>query len=146
MKNPCILVHLTLPKSQPSTIINNINMNHWHDFTTVSRHTWNCLLLGRASLFPATPRIASYLTTCHLVALFSYHSIILRTMFTLIYFSLHSLLHFIKHGIYGPPTEESLCTEGSRSTPWEGSCTCIQEDSQSWLLIKWLNAQPSNRV
>ena len=97
----------------------------------------------RALLFPGTFRFASCLTPCYFVALFSRYSIKLHTIFTLIHFPLHSQLHFIKHGTYGQPGEESLFTEEPRSTPWESTCTCIAEDSQSSLPIKCLNIQPS---
>jgi len=97
-------------------------------------------------LFPGMPQIVFCSTACYLIVLFSHHSIKLCTMFSHIYFSLHSQLHFIKHGIYGQPGEESLLPAESRSTPWESTCTCIPEDSQSLLLIKWLNFQPSFQV
>jgi hypothetical protein len=70
-----------------------------------------------SGLFPGTPRIASCSTACYFVALLSHDSINLRSIFTLIHFPLHSQLHFIKHGTYGQPGEESLFTEESRSTP-----------------------------
>jgi len=66
MKNPPNLVHLTLPKSQHRTSINNININHWHCLSdsfqvhlelhsprprvTFSRHTTNCTLPNRMLL------------------------------------------------------------------------------------------------
>jgi hypothetical protein len=70
-----------------------------------------------SGLFPGTPLIASYLTACYFVALFSCYSIKLRIIFTIIHFPLHFQLHFIKHGTYGQPGEESQFTEESRSTP-----------------------------
>jgi hypothetical protein len=45
MKNPSNQVHLTLPKSQQTTRISNVNMNPRHVFRTLSRHALNCILL-----------------------------------------------------------------------------------------------------
>ena len=148
MKNPSHPVHLTLPKSQQRTSISNINMNRRHVFRTLSRHTSDCILQGCASHFHSTPRIASSSTDCYLVALFSRYSTKHHTIFTLIYFCLHTptSLHHHQHGTYGQPGEESLFTEESRSPPWESTCTWIKEDSQSSLPFKCLNFQPSLRV
>ena len=109
-------------------------------FRTLSRHASNCILLGHASLFPDTSRIASSLTACYFVPLFSRDSIKLPTVFTLICFCLHSATSLYQHGTYGQPGEESLFTEKSRSTPWASTCTWIQEDSQFSLPIKCLNS------
>jgi hypothetical protein len=51
--------------------------------------------------------------------LFSRYSTKVHTIFTLIYFCLHSptSLHHHQHGTYGQPGEESLFTEESRSPP-----------------------------
>jgi len=142
MKNPFNLVHLTLSKSQPRTSTNNINMNRQPVVLTLSRHASNGILLSWASLSPGTPRIASSSTTWCFVAQASHYSIKLRTILTLIYFSLHSQLHFIKHGTCSQPGEESLFTDKSKSTPWGSTCMCVPEDSQSSLPIKCLNFQP----
>ena len=138
MKNRSNLVHLTLPKSQQRTSIDNIHMNRRHVFWTLSRDTSDCILLGRASPFPGMPRLASSLTECYSVALFSRHRTKLHSIFTLIYFCLHSptSLHHHQHGTYGLSGEVSLFTEESRSPPRESTCTCIKEDSQSSLPIK----------
>jgi len=148
IKNPSIPVHVTLPKSQQRTTIDNINMNRRHVFQTLSRHASDCILLGRASLFPGTPRIASSLTKCYFVARFTHYSTKLYTIFTLIYFCLHSptSLHHHQHGTYGQPGDESVFTEESRSSPWESTFTCIEEDRQSSLPIICLNFQTSLRL
>jgi len=148
MKNPSNPVHLILPKSEQRTTIDNINMNRQHVFQTHSSHASDCILLDRASLFPGTPRITSSSTECYFVALSSCNSTKHHTIFTLIYFCLDSptSLHHHQHGTYGQPGEELLITEESRSPPWENTCMCIEEDSQSWLPIKCLNFQPSLRV
>ena len=108
-------------------------------FWTLSRHASNCILLGCASLFPGTPRIASSSTACYFAALFSYYSIKLPTIFTLICFCLPSATSLHQHETYSQPGEESLFTEESKSTSWATTCTCIQEDSQFSLPIKCLN-------
>jgi len=146
MKNPSNPVHLMLPKSQQRSCSDNISMNRWHVFLTVSRHASNYILLGRVWHFPGTPWIVFSSTTCYCVTLFSHSSITLPTIFTLIYFSLYSQLHFFNHGTYGQPGDESLFTEESWSTPWDSTCMCIHEYSQSSLPIKCLNFQPSFRV
>jgi len=91
MKTPSNPVHLTLPNSQQRTSIDNINMNHRHVFWTLSRHTSGCILLGRHSHCPGTTRIASSSTECYFVALFSHYSTKHHTIFTHLYFCLHSL-------------------------------------------------------
>ena len=64
-------------------------------FRTLSRHPSNCILLGRASLFPCTLQIASSSTACYFVALFSCYSIKLP-IYLLIYASVYTpQLHFI---------------------------------------------------
>jgi hypothetical protein len=138
-KNPSNLVHLTLPKSQPRSSINNLNMNCRHVFRTLSNYVTNHILLSGGLLFTNTPRIVFSSTTHYFVAMLSRYCIQPCTIFTLIFFSLHSQLHFIKHGIYGQPGEESLLTEESRSTPSESICRCMQEYSQASLRIKYLN-------
>jgi hypothetical protein len=70
-----------------------------------------------SGLLPGTIRITSCSTACYVVARVSHYPIKLRTTFTLIHFPPNSQLHFIKHGTYGQPGEESLFTEESRSTP-----------------------------
>jgi len=65
-------------------------MNRRHVFWTLSRHASNCILLSRVSLIPGTPRLASSSTAWYFVAPFSRYSVKLRTIFTLIYFCLHS--------------------------------------------------------
>ena len=140
MKIPSNLVYLTLPKSQHWSSFDNIYI--WTTdtvFRTLSRHALNCILLGRASRFPGTTRIASSSTACYFVALFSRYSIKLPTVFTLICFYLHSATSLHQHGTYGQPGEESLFPEESRSSPWASTCTCIAEDSQSSVQIKCLN-------
>jgi len=87
-------------------------------------------------------------TECYFVSQISCYLVKFHIIFTLIYFRLHSptSLHLHQHGTYGQPGEESLFTEESKSTPWESTCRCIKEDSQSSLPIKCLNFQPSLRV
>jgi len=109
-------------------------------FWTLSRNASNCMLLGRTSLFPGTPRIASSSTASYFVALFPHYSIKLRTVFTLICFCLHFATSLHHHGTYSQPGEESLFTEESRSTPWASTSKCIQEDSQFSLPIICLNS------
>jgi len=65
-------------------------MNRRDVFQTVSRHNSNCILLCWAILFPGTARIASFSTASYFVALSSHYSVKLHTIFTLIYFCLHS--------------------------------------------------------
>jgi len=146
MKNQSKLVHRTLPKSQQRTSMDSIDMNRQPVCRTRSRHASKCILLGRASLSSGTPWIASSLTECYFVALFSCYSINLHTMFLLIYFCLDSLTSLHQHGTHGQPGEESLITEQSRSTLWESTCTCIQGDSQSSFPVKCWNFQPSLQV
>jgi hypothetical protein len=146
MQNPSNPVHLRLPKSQQTTRRDDIYMNHWHVFPTVCRHASNCILLNLALHLPGTPPIGSSATMCYFVALFSRWLIKLPTLFTLIYSSLNSQLHFINHWTYGLPGEKSLLAEESRSSPWESTCTCTHEYSQSSLPIKCLNFQPSFQV
>ena len=95
------------------------------------------ILLHRVLHFPGTPQIAFSLTECFFVALFSCYSTKLHTIFTLVYFSLHSptSLDYHQYGTYGQPGEESLFTEESSSPPWESTCTCTEEDSQYSLQI-----------
>jgi len=109
-------------------------------FRTLSRYASNCILLGRASLLSGTLRIASYSTARYFVALFSRYSINLPTIFTLIWFCQHSATTLHQHDINDQPGEESLFTEELKSTPWASTCTCIHEDHQISLLIKWLNS------
>jgi len=144
MKNPSNPVHLPLHKSQQRASFKNIIMNRWHILRTFSTHTSNCILLHRALLLPGPPRIDSSSTACYSVALFSRYSVKLYTIFIPLYTSIYiPQLHFIQHGTYGQPGQESLFTEKSRSLPWESTCKCIAEDSQSSLPIKCLNFPPN---
>jgi len=147
MKDPSNPVHLPLHESPPRASIKHMNINHWHDFGTLSRHTSNCVLLRGASVFPGTPGIASSSTACYWVAVFSHYSVKLRTIFIPLYTSVYlPQLHFIQHGTYGQPGEESLFTDESRSLPWKSTCKCIAEDSQSSLQIKCFKFPPNLRV
>jgi len=145
MKNLSNFVHLMLPKSYQRTSIDNINMNCRYIVQTLSMHISDCIFLHQASLIPGRPRIASSSMECFLFVVFSRYSTKHHSIFNLIYFCLHSptSLHYHQHGIYGQPGEESLFTEESRSPPFESTCRCSEEDSQSSLPIKCLNFQPS---
>ena len=115
-----------------------------------------------SGLCPGTPRIASSSAECrwfqahldlrpprpHDTLLPHFPRILLSFVLYLpLYTSVYiPQLHFIQHGTYGQPAEESLFTEESRSPHWESPCTCIAEDSQSSLPIKCFNRQPSLRV
>jgi hypothetical protein len=76
----------------------------WH-FLHHNKELASAVLIWTADvssgLFPGTCRVPSCSAACFSVALFSGYAIKLCTIFTLIYFSLHSQLHFIKHGTYG---------------------------------------------
>jgi len=148
MENPSNPVHLSLPWSEQRSSIGIIHMNRRHVFRTLSSHASDCILLGRTSHCPGTPRIASSLTECYFVALFSCYSTTHHTIFTVIYFCLHSptSLHHHHHGTYRHPGEKSVFTEELRSPPWEGTCTWMMEDSQWSFPMKCLNFQPSLRV
>jgi len=65
-------------------------MHRLHVFRTLSRHPSDCILLGHPGLFPGTRRIASSSTECYFVALCFPYSTIHHTIFTVIYFCLHS--------------------------------------------------------
>jgi hypothetical protein len=108
----------------------------------------HCILLRRASLSPGTPQIASSFTEFFFVALFSHYSTKLLTIFTHIYFCLHSptWLHHHQHGAYCQPHDESLFTDESRSPPWESTYTCIEDDCELPLQINSLHFQPSIQV
>jgi len=118
-KNPSNPVHMTLPRSQHTTSIDHINMICQHVIGTISIHTSDCILLGRASHYPGMPHSPSSSTDCYFVALLSRYSTKLHTIFTLIYFWLQAptSLHHHQHGTYGQQGEESLFTEESRSAP-----------------------------
>jgi len=144
-KNPSNPVHQTHSKSQQRTSIDHMNMIHQVVLWTHSTHASDCILLGRQSLCPDMPRIASFSTECFFVTLVSCYSTKLHTIFTLIFFYLHSptSLHHHQYGIYGQTGEESLFTEEWRSPAWESTCMCIGEVRQSSLPIKCLNFKPS---
>jgi hypothetical protein len=148
LQNQSNPVHLTHPKSQQRTNIHNTNITHRQDFRTQLRNSLDCILLGHGSYWPGTSPMASSLTECYIVVLCYCYSITLHTIFSLIYFCLyypHSLdLH--QHESYIQPDEESQLTEESRSPPWESTCMCFQEDSQSSVEIKCLNIQLSLRL
>jgi hypothetical protein len=108
--------HLMLLNSRQRTSIANIQLNSGHIFRNLSRHASDCIRLGRASQFQGTPQIASSSTECYFVALFCRYSTTHYTIFTLIYFCLHSptSLLLAQYGTYGQPGEESPFTEESR--------------------------------
>jgi len=75
------------------------------------------ILLGQMGLLAGTPRIASSLSECDFVALFSCYSVLLHAILTLLYFCLHSPTSPHQHRTNGQPGEESLFAADSRSTP-----------------------------
>jgi len=134
-----------LLKSQQRTTIDNIYMNRrqclpdsvqallemhplWPNITS-SRHPSNCILLNWVLL------------CCPICC----HSIQLHTVFALLYFCLYSSTSLHQHGTFAQPGEESEFTKESRNPPWEITCTCIQEDSQCSLAIKYLNCNQAFR-
>jgi len=153
MKNPFYLVYLILPshnKELPHqrTSLDNIHMNCWHVLWTLYSYVLNFILLGRVSRIPDMTWNATSSTQCCFVALFSCYSTEPHSLFTLIYFCLHSptSLHHHQHGPYCQLGGESLFTDESRRPPWGNTCMCIEEDCQSSLWIKCLNFQPSLHV
>jgi len=146
MKNPSNPAHLPLQKSQQWFSVKNINMNCRHVFRTLSGDASNCIFPAERYFFQA--RLELHPPRPH-VTLLPYSPVILLNF--VLYFPLYSSvyipqLHFIQHGTFSQPGQESLFTEESRSPPWESTCTCIAEDSQSSLPIKCLNFSPNVRV
>jgi len=106
----------------------------WHVFRTLSSHTSDCIVLGRASPCPGTAWIASSSIECYFVALISWYSTILHTIFTVIYCH---CTHF---------TSKSATSCGCNSTTivqmpkvnhqpitWVWCCTCPgTPTSQGW--------------
>jgi hypothetical protein len=90
MRNLSHLGHLPHHKSQQRMSIRNVNMNIRHVFRTLSRLASNCILIRQVLHFPATLWIVSSMTVWYFVALVSHYSVKLRTILSLIYFSLHS--------------------------------------------------------
>jgi len=146
MKNPSNPEHLPLQKSQQRTRIKNINMNRRHDFRTLSRHASNCILLAKRYFFQA--RLELHPPRPHVTLLPNSPVILLNFVLYLpLYSSVYiPQLHFIQHGTFSQPGEESLFPEEPRSPPGASTCTCIAEDSQSSLPIKCLNFSPNLRV
>jgi hypothetical protein len=143
MKNPSNPVHLPLQKSQRRMSIMNININCRYVFRTHSKPASNCVLLAKRYFFQALPKLHPPQPQGTLLP---YLPIIMLNF--VLYLPLYSSayipqLHFIQHGIFSQPGEESLFTEESRSPPWESTCTCIAEDRQSSLPIKCLNFSPN---
>jgi len=87
--------------------------------------------------------IGSSVSRCYFVTVYSYHTITLHTIFTLIYLYLYCPTSLHQHGIYSQPGVKSVFTEESKSTPWVRCCMCIQKGSQPLFEIKYWNFQPS---
>jgi hypothetical protein len=86
-------------------------------FWALSWHTSNCILLAKRYFIQTRLELHSPRPQ---VTLLPYSAVILFNfvLYLPLYTPIDTLqLHFIQHGTYGQPGEESLFTEGSRSPP-----------------------------
>jgi len=112
------------PKSQHWATVLNLTLTHCsHLSWTLSRCILTCILLDYGQFF------AWFIPVCYCTESYIY------CLNTLSHIPQHSIL-ITANGTNTQPGEESLCTEQSRSLPWE--CTHIQESNHSSLSIKYI--------